>query len=86
MDAPKLAEVVTLYESNAARHPIQTLRVIADDAEAGKLGDIRSIVVVMELSDGPVEVFGLGDQGLLRAIGALHLGIAKLASMRSRDE
>lgn len=48
--------------------------------EQGK--EARSVTMVFETHDGAVEVFGWGDTGLLRSIGVLHLGIARLAQMR----
>ena len=52
-----LAEVHTLYESNF-RAPAATLRVIADEIEAGKHGDVTQLAVV--LMGDTCEVFGAG--------------------------
>ena len=79
---PSLAEVVTLYETNARQHPVETLHKIADAIENGEYDEVRSITVVLEKSDGSIVSFGLGDQGILRAIGVLQLAITQLANMR----
>lgn len=52
-----LAEVTTLYESNF-RAPAATLRVIADEIEAGKHGEVTQVAIVL-LGD-TCEVFGAG--------------------------
>ncbi len=50
-------KVVTLQESNF-RDPAATLRVIADDIEAGKYGPVGCVAVTL-LGD-TMEVFGMG--------------------------
>ena len=52
-----LAEVKTLYESNF-RHPAATLRVIADEIDAGKHGEVSQLALVL-LGD-TCEIFGAG--------------------------
>lgn len=56
-EAPRLAEVVTAYETNFRDVPA-TLRVIADEIEAGKHGDVGQCAVV--LLGETCEVFGAG--------------------------
>ena len=55
MSKPK---VVELYQSNF-RDPVATLRVIADEIEAGKYGDVGSVGLVL-LGD-TMQVFGAGE-------------------------
>ena len=52
-----LAEVHTLYPTNF-RDPAATLRVIAEEIEAGKHGEVTQIAVV--LLGSTCEVFGAG--------------------------
>ena len=78
---PRLAEVHTLYEANALDIPAMA-RLLANNVDAGKFGNVRSAAVVLEREDGVPEVFSWGDSGLLRTIGLLHLGIHKLTTMR----
>jgi len=73
--------VVELNKSNF-RDISETLRVIADDIDSGKYGILDSAAVVIELGNGAVEVFGLGDAELVRSIGLLNLGAFHLSKMR----
>lgn len=77
----RLAEVVTLHP---AKDCVRMLRLMADDVEAGKYGNVRSISAVLEQDTGSVEVFGWGDLGLLRTIGLLQLGVERTCRMRLR--
>ena len=52
-----LAEVTAIYETNF-RQPAATLRVIADEIEAGKHGEVTQVAIVL-LGD-TCEVFGAG--------------------------
>lgn len=54
---PKL-ELATIYSSNS-RDVVKTLRVIADEIEAGKFGNVDQVALV--LHGETVEVFALGD-------------------------
>jgi hypothetical protein len=49
--------VVPIYESNF-RDPVETLRVIANDIEAGKYGAVGTVAVAV--FGDTMEVFGLG--------------------------
>lgn len=55
---PTLAEVVTLYETNA-RNVLAMLRGLADDIEAGKYGEVGEAAAV--INGETVEVFGWGS-------------------------
>lgn len=57
-ETPKLAEVKTLYRSNATEVP-QTLEFMARGIKDGSYGKVTQAAVVLLTSDG-VEVFGLG--------------------------
>lgn len=71
------AEVVTLYESNF-RHPVATLRKIADDIEAGRYGEVGCIGVVL-LGD-TMEVFGAGTDSEAPSVGLLlHAGFLRMS-------
>ena len=69
-----IAEVIPLYESNY-RNPSATLRVIADEIDAGKYGDVNEIALIMNADS--LELFGMGkdhDAGTLCLLinAALH--------------
>lgn len=75
------AEIIPLFQSNCA-DIVAMARRFADDIEAGKFGEARTAVVVLETEDGTVEAFGWGgDAELVRAIGVLQLGINKLVGL-----
>ena len=57
-DAPHLAEVVSLYETNVRDVPAK-LRQTADDIEAGRYGAVGEVALVL-LGD-TMEVFGWGE-------------------------
>ena len=69
----KIAEVATLYESNHLQIS-QTLRVIADQIDAGEYGDVRHCVMALDGSETSYFSFG-PEHTDMRAI-ALH-SIAK---------
>lgn len=77
----QLAEVVTLYESNA-RDPEAMARKLADNIRDGDFGEIRSVGAVIERTDGKVIVFGWKDTGLLRTLGLFQLAVHWLCTMR----
>jgi len=78
-----LAEVKTLYEDNLRDAPA-LLRRLADRIERGEKGAGPVVNVVLELDDGSVEVYEMGETSyVLAAIGRLQLGIAHLAAMRA---
>lgn len=65
-------EVVPLYESNY-RDPASTLRVIADEIEAGGYGEVLECTLIMKADS--LEIFGMGrnsDAGTT----CLHLAAA----------
>jgi hypothetical protein len=75
-------KVVELYPSNY-RDPVATLRLIADDIEAGKYGDVGSVGLVL-LGD-TMEVFGIGQDAEAPSIALLlHAGFMRLS--RSLEE
>lgn len=57
MSKPKLAEVVSLYETNSRDIPAM-LRKMADDIEGGTYGEVGEAAVV--LCGDTLEVFGWG--------------------------
>lgn len=70
-----IAEVIPLYESNY-RDPAATLRVIADEIEAGNYGDVLEIGIAMNTGTS-LEIFGTGpnsDAGTMCLLftAALH--------------
>jgi len=72
-----VAEVVTLYDSNARDVPA-TLRKIADQIEAGEYGTVGSAGLVV-LGD-TMEVFGLGASAEAPSIALLlHAGFMRLS-------
>lgn len=78
-----LAEVIPLYESNY-RDPAATLRVIADEIEAGKYGEVHEIALIMNTEDS-VELFGMGkdhDTGTLCLL--INAAMHKLAKAVDR--
>lgn len=77
-----LAEVKTIYESNASQ-VAETLRKNADDIERGAYGDVRCAVMVIVGGEGieTVEVFGLGKTNFWDSLGVLQGGISKLNRM-----
>lgn len=81
MAAPDL-KLVTLHESNF-RDPAATLRVIADEIEAGDFGDVGSVGLVL-LGDA-LHVFGAGADAEPPSIALLlHAGFMRLS--RSVEE
>lgn len=76
-----LAEVVTLYESNA-QDPEAMARKLADNIRDGAFGEIRSVGTVIETADGKIVVFGWKDTGLLRTLGLFQLAIHWLSTIR----
>jgi hypothetical protein len=54
-------KLATLYESNRL-DTVKTLRLIADQVEAGKYGDVGSCAVVM--MGNTLEVFGMGPDSV----------------------
>lgn len=54
-----LAEVVTLYDTNA-RDIVASIRKLADDIEAGDYGDVREVALAM--AGDKLHVFGWGPE------------------------
>lgn len=77
MSGPNL-NVVELYESNF-RDPAATLRLIADEIEAGKYGDIGTVAVAV--FGGTVEVFGAGPDSDMPSVAILfHAAFMRLSN------
>lgn len=82
---PKLAEVITLYESNAS-DIASMLRSAADvvesEAEDGFVGPkaTRAVVAVQITNGGGLKVYGWGKTDSLDSIGILNLGLAYLTN------
>ena len=75
-EAPKLAEVVSLYETNSRDIPAM-LRRMADDIEAGTYGDVSEAAFV--LCGDTLEVFGWGpDQDGATSATLLQAGAMRL--------
>lgn len=74
--------VVQLYPSNH-RDPVATLRLIADEIEAGNYGSIGTAALVLL---GPrMEVFGMGEDAEAPSVALLlHAGFMRLS--RSVEE
>ena len=78
-----LAEVKTIYESNA-RQVVETMRRNADAIERGEHGDVQAVVSVMLVAKNgvdTVEVFGLGETSYWPSIGILQAGVSRLTGM-----
>lgn len=75
-----LVEVTTLYEQTVRDIPAM-LRMLADDVEAGKYGEIAGVVSVVRRGDYSVEVFWYGEESYDVSIVALELGKQKLLRM-----
>lgn len=74
MSTPK---VVELYPSNF-RDPVATLRVIADEIESGKYGEVGCVGVV--LLGNSMEVFGAGEDSEAPSVGLLlHAGFLRMS-------
>ena len=80
---PKLAEVVTLYESNHLQLS-QTLRVIADRLDAGEFGDVSHCVMVLDGSETNYFPFG-PDHTDMRAIALHSIAKAKIINAMTGD-
>ena len=77
MPQPHVAEVVSLYASNH-RDPAATLRLIADEIEAGGYGDVACVGLVI-LGD-KTDVFGAGPDSDACSVGMLlHAGFMKMS-------
>ena len=73
-----VAEVVELYPTNF-RDPVATLRVIADEIESGKYGDVGTVALV--LFGDTMEVFGMGVDSGGPTIGMLlHAGFSRISN------
>ena len=76
-----LAEVHTLYESNARSIP-DMLRKAADsiEAEAGDDSPTTAVVAIRLTDNGTVQVYGWGDTTDLHALGLIERGKHELLS------
>ena len=66
-----------LYDSNSTNIPAK-MDVLAGDIKAGVYGRVVMCSVVTMDSNGIVEVFGCGDNDILRTISLLEIGKGKL--------
>ena len=82
----KLAEVHTLYETNARsiadmlKQAAATIETETDDDDRTK-----SMVTVQIHESGAVQIYGWGETDDVHAIGALHLGIAEILKAREPE-
>jgi hypothetical protein len=76
----KLAEVVTLYDSNASQIPAM-LRKRADAIEAETEQDDRTIAsILVEVTEsGDLEIYGFGATDDFHCLGVLAMASARLA-------
>lgn len=71
------AKVETLFKTNY-RDPAATLRVIADQIEAGRYGPVGCVGVA--LLGNTMEVFGMGEDSDAPSVAMLlHAGFARLS-------
>jgi hypothetical protein len=70
--------IVKLAETSLADIP-SMLRKLADDVEAGKYGQVRSTVIVVE-SGEYIETLGFGQADAVRAAGLLILATRNLGA------
>jgi hypothetical protein len=69
--------VVTLVRSNY-RDPVTTLRILADEIEAGKYGDVGCLGLV--LLGNELQVFGMGRDSEGPSVALLlHAGFLRLS-------
>ena len=76
----KLAEVVTLYDSNASQIPAM-LRKRADAIDAETEKDDRTIATIfIEVTEsGDLEIYGFGKTDDFHCLGVLAMASARLA-------
>lgn len=82
----KLAEVHTLYETNARSIP-DMLRQAAEGIETETDEDSRTtaVIAVQLAENGEVQVYGWGDTSDIHALGVLQLGILEIARLTRGD-
>ena len=68
-----------LYDSNATDIPA-TMEDLVKDIRSGSRGDVIMCSIVTMDSNGMVEVFGCGDNDILRTISLLDLGKVRLVA------
>ncbi|MDH7638949.1 hypothetical protein [Sphingomonas oryzagri] len=76
----KLAEVVTLYESNARDIPAMLRTAAASiESEADEgFSPTRAIVAVQVAENGKIQVYGWGETEAMDSIALLNMGAASL--------
>lgn len=76
----KLAEVVTLYDSNASQIPAM-MRKRADTIDAETEDDDRTIATIfIEVTQsGDIEIYGFGATDNFHCLGVLAMASARLA-------
>ena len=80
----ELAEVHTIYESNA-RSISDMLRQSADSIELQASEDLPptvAMVAVRLMENGEIDCYGWGDTSDIHAIGLLHLGLVEVARIK----
>ena len=83
----KLAEVHTIYETNARSIP-DMLRQSADsiETEAAEGHDPTKAMVAVRITEGgQVDIYGWGETDIMHSLALLQLGLAKL-SKQALDE
>lgn len=78
-----LAEVHTIYESNARSVPAM-LRQAADNIEASPEAATAMVAVQLD-SEGRVAVYGWGDTNVIHAAGLLHCGLQKIVDIQLNE-
>lgn len=68
-----------LYDSNSTNIPA-SMEALVKDIRSGSRSDVIMCNVVTMDSDGVVEVFGLGDNDIFKAISLLDLGKVRLVA------
>ncbi len=80
----KLAEVHTIYETNARSIP-DMLRQSADslDTEVDEGFARTTAMIAVQLTEGGgIKVYGWGDTDNIHALGLLHLGLQEIGSIQ----
>lgn len=80
----QLAEVHTLYETNARSIP-DMLRQAADGIETEVdegYSPTQAMVAVQVSANGEIKVYGWGDLDNFKAIGLLHLGLQQVGDIQ----
>lgn len=81
MSQTKLAEVHTIYETNARKIP-DMMRESASsiEAETDEHDRTKAMIAVQVTEEGRIEIYGWGETDTLAAIGALQMSVTKLST------